>query len=241
MNTCSQWFEIHAGGRREVLRRLLPELLRKHIHFQKFHFHWDKDQPSLRIYLLLQNTHIHCCHHIINTIEDTLDTIMTLHPWEEQPLLGWTGEVAPRKLSVILASTPDMPQNPSSFPPEMAQQIYWLLEQDGTAIKTSWIHILCLAFSKHPELCIDRQVLFERIPESIRDRMHSKLAWLKTNSTLPHAKPPLWKAMRNAMQPMEKTNRQRLLQSIFDCLGFRPDERAYMQLVAAVLRDEEPQ
>jgi len=241
MNTWPQWFEIHAGGRREVLRRLLPELLRKYIHIQSFHFHWDKDQPSLRIYLPLQSTHIHRCHHVINTIENTLDTIMALYPWEEQPLLDWTGDAAPRKLAVILASTPDMPQNPSSVPLEIAQQIYWLLEQDGTAIKTSWIHILCLAFSKHPELCIDRQMLFERIPESIRNRMRSKLAWLKTNSIFPHEKPPLWEVMRNAMLSMKRTHRQHLLQSTVDCLGFRPDEQAYMQLVAAVIRDEGPQ
>jgi len=241
MNTCSQWLEIHAGGRREVLRRLVPGLLHKHIHIQNFHFHWDKDQPSLRIYLPLQNTHIHCCHHIINTIEDTLDTIMTLFPWEEQPLLDWTGDVAPRKLSVMPVSTHDIQQHPSNLPFEIAQQIYVLIEQNGTVIKTSWINTLQLVFKRYPELRQDHQMLFERIPESIRDRMHSKLAWLKTNSTLSHAEPPLWKAMRNAMQPMGRPHRRRLLQSTVDCLGFRPDEQAYMQLVAAVLRDEGPQ
>jgi len=238
MNTWSQCLEIHAGGRREVLRRLVPELLRKRIHIQEFHFHWDKNQPSLRIYLPFQNTHIHRHHQVINTIENTLDTIMALYPWEEQPLLDWIGEFAPGRLSVILLPKPDIPQPPSNLPFEIAQQIYLLLEQDGTAIKASWIQTLHLAFRMHPELRIDRQTLFERTPESIRDRIFSKLAWLETNSTLPHEEPPLWEAIRNVLPSVEISNRQYLLQNTVNCLGFRPDEQAYMQLVATAIKQE---
>jgi len=238
MNVWHQWLEIHASGRREVLRRVVPELLCKHVNIQKFYFHWNGDQPSLRLYLSLKDNHKQILNQVINTIENTLDTIMTLYPWEEQPLLDWGGKPMPRRLSVMLKTELDFHDIPYMLPFDVTQQIYRLLEHNGTAIKSTWIHTTHLAFNLYPALCADHQVLLDRIHTSIRERIPTKLAWLERNTTLAHEKPPLWNTICDAMHHMDMTGRGHLLQNIANCLGFRPDEQAYLMLVASTIKQE---
>jgi len=239
MNTWPQWLAIHAGGRREVLRRLVPELLRKHIDIHEFHFHWDADQPSLRIYLSPENNRKQTTHQVINKTEDALDAIMALSPWEEQPLLDWTEESAPRKLSVMLEASFDEPQDSCVQSVEVRQQICHLLEHDGAVIKEVSIHTLSLAFNMYPGLRADRQLLLERIPVGMRERIPAKLTWLEKNTTLSREEPMLWKVMSNAMQNLETGGRQSILQRTIDCLGFRPDEQAYLMLIASTIKQME--
>jgi len=238
MSAYSQWLTVHAGGRREVLRRLVPDLLGKHIEIREFYFRWDGDQPSLRLYLSSENSRRQAAHQLINTIENALDAIMALYPWEEQPLLDWTEAPGPTKLSVMLEPALDVPQNSGALPFEVTRQIHQLLEHDGAVIKTVLVHTLHLIFKMYSELRIDCQTLFECIPEGIRGRIFAKLAWLKTNFTRPCEEPLLWGVIRDAMPRMEMASRQELLKNVVDCLGFRPDEKAYLFLLANTIKYE---
>jgi len=137
-----QWLTIHAGGRREVLRRLLLALscsdLRDGVGIQDFYFQWENDQPSLRLALFLnKNQNLH---QTIAQIEQTLDAVMALHPWEEQPVLDWTRTSVPRRLSVTVDTALDGAKLPCACRLEVMQKIFLLLEQDGTAIKNAWVH-----------------------------------------------------------------------------------------------------
>jgi len=236
MNTWPQWLVIHAGGRREVLRRLVPELLRKHIDIHEFHFHWDADQLSLRLYLSPENNRKQTTHQIINKTEDALDAMMALYPWEERPLLDWTEEPAPRKLSVMFEASLDKPQDSCIQSVEDRKQICHLLEHDGAVIKEVWVRVLRLAFNMYPELRVDCQMLLERIPVGMRERIPAKLTWLEKNTASLCEEPLLWKIMSNAMQNLEAGGRQNMLQRTVDCLGFRPDEQAYLVLIASTIK-----
>jgi len=238
MNARHQWLAIHAGGRREVLRRLLPELLTRNIKIQDFYFHWDNDQPSLILLFALEGNCKQTLHRTINTIEDALDTLMTLYPWEEQPLLDWGGKLTPRRLSVTLDATLDSSKFPYPGTPEVTQQIYRLLEHDGTEIKSVWVHVMHLALNLYPVLRTNQQTLLKRIPAAIRQQIPAKLAYLKKNTSLPHEQPPLWGVIRDAMATVGMADRGRLLKSSADRLGFRPDEQAWLMLVAGAIKQE---
>jgi len=241
----SQWLTIHAGGRRKVLRQLVPTLLclslRRCIDIQDFYFHWEGDQPALRLCLSRKKDGDQNFHQAIIQIEQALDAVMTSYPWEELPVLDWVGEAASRKLSITL-ETPDLTMGKSKVPTicpfEVAQKIYLLIGQDGTVIKDAWVHVLHLAITMYPELFINRHELLEYIPSNIRELIPVKLAWIERNIILAHEEPPLWVAMCNLMSSMEMGKRQELLQSVADRLGFRPDEQAYLMLVASVVKSQ---
>jgi len=235
-----RWLTIHAGGRREVLRHLIPALLcpaiRVSINIQDFYFFWKNDQPSLRLCLSIEEGGGKNFHQAIIQIEQMLDVVMGLHPWEEHSVLDWVGTPAPRKLSVMPDAEIGKPKPSCACPFEVAQQIHLLLEQDGAAIKDAWVHVVHLVIMMCPDVCINHQELLERIPEGIRELIPAKLEWLERSKVLSHKEPPLWVAMRTPVQSMEMDKRQELLQSVADRLAFRPDEQAYLMLVASVIK-----
>jgi len=233
-----QWLTIHAGGRREVLRRLPLALscpdLRDGVGIQDFHFQWENDQPSLRLALFLNGNQN--LHQTIAQIEQTLDAVMALYPWEEQPVLDWTGTSVPRRLSVTVDTAPDGVKPPSACPPEVMKKIFLLLEQDGTAIKKAWMHVMHLAIKMHLGLHMNQHELFECIPEDIRALIPAKLAWIERNTVLDYKNPPLWETTYTLMQSMDIDKQKKLLQSVAGRLSFRPDEQAYLILVASVIK-----
>jgi len=236
----TQWLTIHAGGRRKVLRRLPSALscsdLRGSVGIQNFYFQWENDQPFLRLALFLNgNQNLHWT---IAQIEQTLDTVMALHPWEEQPVLDWTGTSVRRRLSVTVDTALDEAKISCACPREVMKKISWLLEQDGTAIKNAWVHVMHLAIKMNPGLCNNQHELLECIPDGIRELVPTKLAWIERNTILDDRKPSLWVVMCALMKSMQMDKRKELLQSVADRLAFRPDEQAYLMLVASVIKPQ---
>lgn len=239
-----QCLTIQAGGRRNVLRALIPRIARDttapFLPLRDFWFNWARDQPMLQIRVHPMGGALGYGNAITGMVEHALDELMSRHPWDDQPLLDWPSLRGQRRLLVELdvSAIPAEPTFPlaekDSLP--LAHEINALLTEDGTDLKNTLIQAMCFAFNACPELPFDRESLLERIDVSMRSLVRDKTELLLQARALetPSAN-GLWPALKNALTPCGPESQALLLQSVVNRLAFRPDEEAYLILIAKSL------
>lgn len=241
----SYCIQVHAGGRREVLRRLPAELERQAgddaaTALWQSDMTWEAGQPSLTLWPS-SDAPAGPANDCVAMIEGLLDQLMHHFPWREQPLLDWVGEDVPRRLAVTCRVPGQAGDGlPTTVPlqPRLRRGLRRVLDADGSVLKDIWIHVLYQALA---EKLIDRpqhNSLYACIPESLQPAVEQRLARV---SGAPLRVPPdrhaFWPVVRDALRPLDPAGRAALLAHIARRLAFRPDEQAYLTLLAVALHE----
>jgi len=239
----SYCIQVHAGGRREVLRRLPAELERQAgddaatAPWQS-DMTWEAGQPSLTLWPS-SDASAGPANDWVAMIEGLLDQLMHRFPWREQPLLDWVGADVPRRLAVtclVPGHAGDGLPTTVALPPRLRRGLRRVLDADGSVVKDIWIHVLYQALAEELIERPQHHSLYARIPESLQPAVEQRLARV---SAVPVQVPPdrhaLWPVVRDTLRPLDPARRAALLAHIARRLVFRPDEQAYLMLLAVAL------
>lgn len=237
--SAAQCVHVRAGGRREVLRRLPIALARCNTSHPSGAcwpntFVWDNDQPTLVLDIpeTLKATGIDM---LIVMIEEILDELMFRYPWQEQPLLDWTGQRSTPRLSVTAVERPVRAarSGAAAMPPNVLRSVQSLAAENGGILKDLWMQALSKAFSDFPALCGSPALLLEQIPEPLRREVEQKLRRAQARHIRADPDPHgLWQGIRDALPALTSLEQLDLLEQVGRTLGFRRDEHAYLMLLA---------
>lgn len=226
---------LEAGGRLRVLRHCLAALrgrLPTTLPLHSDHgYRWQLDQPTLWITLPPDAP-------VTETViaaEQLLDELMARHPWEEQPLLDWAGPGGPRHTRVQIEASADASAAPTStsFGTALGEVLGYLQLQDGARIKEAALQALCAAVARFPALCRDDVHLLEQIQPALRGQVAARLASLEC-SLVRHGS-ALPATLLDVLEASDAHEGRRVLDTVVNRLGLRPDEGAYLQLIAQTL------
>jgi hypothetical protein len=228
--------EIEAGGRRRVLRNIVPALLgQPDIHRTEatgFRFSWRRDQPLLCIRLLGRPGQDARFGELSAMVEQTLDVVMARHPWDDAPLIDWKGAGGIRRLSVRLTEGRDADFLYDLLDPDIHRLVVRQLTTGGSTLKLACIHILRDAFQAHPDLRPRHEDLIRLIPAGAL-RQAAEVANRPLRPCEGAAESgEMRAALREALGALPQANGEKILQAFLSCLAFRSDELAYLKLIA---------
>lgn len=226
---------LEAGGRLRVLRHCLAALCKRLpttlSPYPDHGYRWQLDQPTLWIMLPPDAP-------VTDTViaaEQLLDELMARHPWEEQPLLDWTGAGGPRCTRVQIEASADAAAAPKSTlaGTALAEVLGHLQLQDGARIKEAALQALCAAVVRFPALRRDDLHLLEQIQPTLRGQVAARLASLEAGPVRYAGALPA--TLLDALEASDAHGACRLIDTAVNRLGLRPDEGAYLQLIAQTL------
>lgn len=239
----AKWMRVCAGGRRKVLRQLVPAISRffprPMLPAEDFFIAWQGDQPALWIRLAPDHGS-DAVDRIVARTEETLDALMARHPWDDQPLLEWPGAAGVRQLSVQVGpgtTAVDAAAIPESGAAStaLAEEIHSLLIADGTLLKDAWVEAMRLALGAYPELGADSGELIRQIHQVIRPRVMQHLEQMRARGAIATDMPALWPVLDRQLRVLDPPGQAQLLHAVANRLALRPDEEAYVMLVAHTL------
>lgn len=170
--------------------------------------------------------------------EEMLDRLMHQYPWQEQPLLDWTGPRSAPRLSVTAGErSPEagMPKA-AGLSPAVMEGVQLLSAESGDIVKEVWILILQTIYSIFRGLRVPRALLLEQIPEPLRAPVEEKLRRTLAKQIEVQRDPHrLLPALHVSLMAHEPLKQAEMLEQVALALGFRLDEHAYLMLLAGTI------